>query len=94
MIRGFLNLPWFVWAGLALVIAVSYAFVWPQKAAIAATGFRFFMLRWGHTLTWILLSINFLLRGLSPSLNGVANIVALIGGLMYVLFMVMAFVVR
>ena len=94
MIRGFLNVPWFVWAGLALVVAVVYSFVWPQKAAITSTGFRFFILRWGHALTWILLAVNFLLRGLSPSLNNVANIVALAGGLMYVLFMVMAFVVR
>ena len=94
MSKGFLNLPWFVWAGLALVVAVIYAFVWPQKAASVATGFRFFILRWGHALTWILLAVNFLLRGLSPSLNNVANIVALAGGLMYVLFMVMAFVVR
>jgi hypothetical protein len=94
MIKGFLNLPWFVWAGLALVVAVAYSFVWPQKAAIAATGFRFFILRWGHALTWVLLAINFLLRGLSPSLNGVANILALAGGLMYALFIVLAFVVR
>lgn len=94
MIKGFLNLPWFVWAGLALVVAVIYAFVWPQKAASVATGFRFFILRWGHALTWILLAVNFLLRGLSPSLNNLANIVALAGGLMYGLFMVMAFVVR
>ena len=74
MIKGFLNLPWFVWAGLALVVAVIYAFVWPQKAASVATGFRFFILRWGHALTWILLAVNFLLRGLSPSLNNLANI--------------------
>jgi hypothetical protein len=94
MIKGFLNLPWFVWAGLALVVAVVYSFVWPQKAAAAATGFRFFILRWGHTLTWALLAINFLLRGLSPSLNGVANILALAGGLMYALFIVLALVVR
>jgi len=94
MIKGFLNLPWFVWAGLALVVAVAYFFVWPQQAAIAATGFRFFILRWGHALTWVLLAINFLLRGLSPSLNGVANILALAGGLMYALFIVLAFVVR
>jgi len=94
MIKGFLNLPWFVWAGLALVVAVVYSFVWPQKTATAATGFRFFILRWGHALTWVLLAINFLLRGLSPSLNGVANILALAGGLMYALFIVLAFVVR
>ena len=94
MIKGFLNLPWFVWAALALLVTILYSFVWPQKAAVAATGFRFFILRWGHALTWILLAINFLLRGFSPSLNGAANLIALVGGLMYVLFMLMAFVVK
>lgn len=94
MIKGFLNLPWFVWAALALVVATVYAFVWPQKAAGAVTGFRFFIIRWGHTLTWVLLAINFLLRGISPSLNGMANLVAVAGGISYFLFMLMSFVVK
>ena len=58
------------------------------------TGFRFFILRWGHALTWTLLAVNFLLRGVSPSLNGVANLIALAGALMYVLFIVMTFVMK
>jgi len=94
MIKGFLNLPWFLWAALALIIAVIYSFVWPHKAVEAATGFRFFILRWGHALTWVLLAINFALRGINPNLNGVANIIALLGGLMYALFMIMTFVVK
>jgi hypothetical protein len=94
MIKGILNLPWFVWAGLALVVAVIYSFIWPQKAGAAATGFPFFVIRWGHALTWILLAINFMLQGFSPSLNGAANLIALLGGLIYVLFMLMAFVVK
>jgi hypothetical protein len=94
MIKGFLNLAWFLWAALALVVAVIYSFVWPHKAVTTTTGFRFLVLRWGHALTWILLAVNFLLRGLSPSLNGAANIVALAGGLMYMLFMVMTFIIK
>ena len=94
MIKGFLNLAWFLWTAPALVVALIYSFVWPQKAVTVTIGFRVFVLRWGHALTWILLAINFLLRGLSPSLNGVANIVALAGGLMYALFMVMTFVAK
>jgi hypothetical protein len=61
---------------------------------MGATGFRLFILRWGHALTWVLLSINFLLRGISPSLNDTANIIALAGGIMYILFMLMAFAVK
>jgi hypothetical protein len=45
-------------------------------------------------LTWLLLAVNFLLRGLSPSLNGVANLIALSGALIYGLFIFMMFVVK
>lgn len=76
MIKGFLNLPWFVWAGLALVIVIVYSFVWIPKTALDATGFRFFILRWGHALTWFLLSINFVLRRISPTSSGLANLIA------------------
>jgi hypothetical protein len=65
-----------------------------QKAAPADTGIRFFILRWGHALTWLLLALNFLLRGLSPSLNGVANLLALAGGVMYFFFLMMTFMVK
>jgi len=93
MIKGFLNLPWFAWTAISLVIAIIFIYIWPHKAVTAPlAGFRFFILRLGHALTWILLAVNFLLRGVDPSLNGAANLIALAGGLMYLLFMVMTFV--
>jgi len=93
MIKGFISLPWFLWAGLALVIAVIYSFVWPHKAVTEpSAGFRFFILRWGHALTWLLLAINFVLRGIDPSLNGLASLIALVGGLVYLSFLAMMFV--
>lgn len=94
MIKGFLNLPWLAWAGLALVVALVYSFLWIPKSAETATGLRFFILRWGHALTWFLLTINFVLRGISPNLNGIANLVAGAGGVMYLLFMITAFVIK
>jgi hypothetical protein len=94
MIKGLLNLPWFAWAAIALVIAIIYSFVWPHKVATANTGFRFLVLRWAHALTWFLLAINFLLRGFSSSFNGMANIIALTGAFIYILFFVMTFVVK
>jgi hypothetical protein len=94
MIKGFFNLPWFAWAGLALIVAVIYYFVWPYKVVTVTTGLRFFVIRYAHALTWFLLAINFLLRGLSSSFNGAANIIAAVGGLVYVLFLVMTFGVK
>ena len=76
------------------MVAIVYSFVWPHKAVIVSTGFRFFVIRWGHALTWLLIALNFLLRGISPSLNGTANWIALTGGVIYFLFMVMSFEIK
>jgi len=94
MINGFFGLPWFLWAGLALFIAVVYSFVWPSEAATENTGFRYFILRWGHALTWLLLTINFVMRGIGSDLNGGASFFALAGGVTYVLFLSMTYVVK
>lgn len=94
MNKGFLNLPWSLWAAFALVVAVIYSVVWPHKNVTLNSGFRFFILRWGHALAWLLIAINFLVRGISPSLNGAANLIALAGGLIYILFLVIVFVVK
>jgi hypothetical protein len=94
MITGFFNIPWFGWAAVAFVIAVIYTFVWPRMVVTVPSGFRFFILRWGHALTWTLLAFNFLLRGVSPNLNGVATLFALAGGAMYLLFITMAYGVK
>lgn len=94
MIKGFLNLPWFVWAALAFVVALIYTFVWPEKAVRVATGFRFFVLCWGHALVWVLIAIGFVMGGMSPSLIRVANSIALTAGVLYVLFLMTAFVLK
>ena len=94
MIPDFLNLPWCLWAGLALLVAVIYSIVWPKKAVTATSGARYFIVRWGHALVWMALAINFVLRGLSSSLDGAANLVAMAGGLMYVAFLAMTFMVK
>ena len=94
MIKGFLNLPWLVWAGIALVVAVIYTFIWPKDRIADLTGFRFLVLRWAHALTWYLLAVNFLLRGLDPKFSGIANLVAASGGLIYLLFITMTFIVK
>lgn len=94
MIKGFLNLPWFVWPGVALTVAIAYSFFGIPKSAETAVGLRFLILHWGHALAWVLLTINFVMRGISPNLNGIANLVAGAGGVLYLLFMLLAFVIK
>ena len=94
MINGFLNLPWFVWAALAMVLATVWIYVGPHTRIPATPGVRNFFVRWGHALTWLLLAINFVLRGMDPTLTGAANLFGAAGGMAYLLFMVMTLLVK
>lgn len=94
MNKGFLNLPWFLWALLALGLSIVWVFLGPHTRMSAEPGFRFLVVKWGHALTWLLLAISFFLRGLSPGLANAANSIAVAGGLVYALFIVMTFVAK
>ena len=94
MIKGFFDIPWFLWAVFSALIALIYSFVWPKKAATESTGLRRFVIRWGHALTWILLTINFVVRGIGPDFSGGASFFAFAGAIMYVMFIAATFIVK
>ncbi len=94
MINGSPSSTWFTWAAIALILAVIYSFVWPKHRVGVQDGFRYLVLRWAHALTWLLLALSFILRGLSPALNGAANFIAAASGLVYLLFIVMTFIIK
>ena len=97
MIKGFLNIPYFAWTVLALIVAGIFVYIWPHKAVtVPSAGFRYFVIRWGHALIWVLLAVSFSrsVRGLGPDLNGGSSFFALAGGGMYFSFMLMTFVVK
>jgi hypothetical protein len=94
MSKGFLNLPFWFWALLSLALAVVWLFVGPHTRLPDDASFRYAVIRWGHSATWLLLALSFFLRGLSPGLAGLANALAVAAGLVYALFIVMAFVAK
>jgi hypothetical protein len=94
MNQGFYGLSWYAWAGITLALTVLYIFLWPKQRAEGHTGFRFLIMRWGHALVWVLLTVNFILRGLSSSLAGAASIIALIALAMYIVFLVLTFAIN
>jgi hypothetical protein len=51
MIKGFLDVPFFAWTVVALILAGVFVYTWPHKAVTVTTGFRYFVIRWGHSLT-------------------------------------------
>jgi len=81
---------------LALIVAAIFVYIWPHKAVTMTTGFRYLIVRWGHALTWLLLAVSFSrsVRGTGPELNGGASLIALAGGLVYLLFTLRTFVVK
>jgi hypothetical protein len=83
MSNGFLNVPWFVWGGVAALISLVWLF-WPGVSAIkTSSGLRYIILRWFHGFTWLLLALSFFVRS---SNAGLANQIALAGLAAYLLF--------
>jgi len=87
---GFLNIPWWIWGSVALVVALIYAFYVPKADSVYATrGFQFVIVRWFHSLVWVVLALSFFMRGVEQAgWTELANPAALAGGILYVIFLV------
>lgn len=82
-----------VWALPCFALAGIYAVVWwPSSAATSdSTSLTYFTLRWGHSVTWVLLALSFLVRSSTPSgSKRIANILAFIALIIYLLFLFVA----
>lgn len=88
MNSGFLNIPWAIWGIVALVIAGIFAVFVPRREKVyQLRGMTFIIARWFHSLVWLLLSLSFFIRDI-PALGGLANPLAAVGGLTYLVYMV------
>lgn len=72
----FLGVSMVVWSLLALGLAVVYLFIWPkpEPGAPSRPAWAQFVLRWFHSLVWVLLAAAFFLSG-----AGLARLAALPG---------------
>ena len=78
MATGPLGISWWVYGVGALALALVWVFVWPADRATGdMSTLRYFFLRWGHALVWLLLSASFFLRGFAPNAGAAANFIAL-----------------
>lgn len=84
-----LNISWLVWSLLALLVAGVFAVVWPKSRAEGqVTAVQFFLLRWGHSLVWLSLSLSFLLRSQAAFAgSGLPDLLALAALPLYVGFL-------
>ena len=74
----------------ALIIAAVFAVFVPRKNEVNALhGLRFVIVRWFHTGVWVVLAISFFMRTVANNaLQHLANPVAALGGIMYVVYMI------
>lgn len=63
MAPGWLGVPLYVWGLLCLAVSAVWAFLWPADRAVGVEGIRFFMIRWGHSVVWLLMAAMCFLRG-------------------------------
>lgn len=92
MERGWFNLPFSVWAILCLFVAAVYAFFWPSDRVVDAGALRFLVVRWGHSLAWVLLALMCSLKAFgNPSMANWGNLAGLLALLVYVAFVVATF---
>lgn len=85
---GFFDISWWIWGGLALIVGLVYIFFVPKAKLVAATkGMQFVILRWFHSLVWLILAISCFMRANQFMIEW-ANPVALSGGVLYLIFLV------
>jgi hypothetical protein len=71
----------------ALMMAVLWVFFWPRKKSVKPGSLPFFILRWSHALTWLLLAAAAWTAGFNI-LGGkaAAQLVAFLGQVTYLVF--------
>lgn len=83
-----LGIPYLVWGWSGLVMATLWIFIWPKKAEVTKNSLQYFILRWFHTLVWLLLSAAGFMSGLDI-LGGkaTAQTMSLLALIAYMIFM-------
>ena len=86
MSGGLLGIPWIVCATAAFVVAIVFVFV-VQRSADAA-GLEYLVLRWFHSLVWVLLGLAALAARFLPSNERLAGAFAQIALVVYVVYLI------
>ena len=51
------GIPNLAWGVVCLILTIVWIIVWPSDKVISSDTIRFFILRWFHALTWLLLAL-------------------------------------
>jgi hypothetical protein len=76
-----------------LFLAAIYLRVWPRARATGVRGLRYWVLRWFHSLVWVLLGAAVWVRAQSGQQAYVAaGVLAVLGLVTYVVFLIAVYV--
>jgi len=87
MTSGYIGVSWFVWAGLAAVAGALFTMIQIPKQTPNTVGLTHLALRWFHSITWFLLALSFLLRGLQAGPPAPADVIGIAGLGTYLAFL-------
>jgi hypothetical protein len=83
------GVPNLVWGGVCLVLAIVWVIVWPSDKVAAGAVLRFFILRWFHALTWLLLALAAFIAAFKLfGGDGTARLVAFLSLPVYLIFLI------
>jgi hypothetical protein len=93
MLAVFLGISLMAWGFICLLIAAIYMIFYPHPKKVTHTDSyrkgRYVILRWFHSIVWLLLGISCFMWGdYIPGKTVLANILALLSLLIYVIFVV------
>jgi hypothetical protein len=83
------GVPVYFFSLLLLIIAIFYAIVWPKQIVNAKPRqpLERFILRWGHSISWLFLAVALIAWGLRNI--PIAALLAILGGLSYLIYVVL-----
>lgn len=89
MTPGFLNIPWPIWGIGALVVASIFAVFVPRRDMVSRLeGITFIIVRWFHSLVWLLLALFCFLHAIpDATINRLAEPAAALAGITYLIYM-------
>lgn len=84
------QIPMWLWGVLASGVALAFALIVPSAEAVARLeGVTFWVVRWFHSVVWVLLAASFFVRAAHrPEWVPLANLLAMAGGVCYAVYLV------
>lgn len=83
------GVPNLVWGGVCLILTIVWIIVWPGDKVIPGDIVRFFILRWFHALTWLLLALAAFMAAFKLfGGKGTARFVAFLSLPVYLIFLI------